>query len=233
MGQLFQVTDFLHPVDLALLSHDEGYREGQIGKSVRVYSEEFPELEDADIVLLGCAEARGDGAIVHDHSGPDAIRHQFYSLYYWHPDVQIADLGNIRRGATLQDTYAALKTVVAELVEAGKRVVILGGSHDLTLAQYEAYKSLNKVIEATGIDALINLATDLPLRGKALSSFPITPDSPLSADGDRLKTIHFARERRVGDKGRSYTVNIGFERIADGDRVMALLREAQRAKETA
>ncbi|MEZ5723415.1 MAG: aspartate carbamoyltransferase catalytic subunit [Paracoccaceae bacterium] len=77
------------------------------------------------------------------------------------------------------------------------------------------------------------IATDLPLRGKALSSYPITPDSPLSAHGDRFKTIHFARERRVGDKGRSYTVNIGFERIADGDRVMALLREAQRAKETA
>ncbi len=166
MGRFFQVTDFLHPIDLSLLSHDEGYREGQIGKSVRVYGDEFPDLEDADIVLVGCAESRGDGAIVHDNSGPDAIRHQLYSLYYWHPDVKLADVGNIRQGATLQDTYAALKTVVSELIEAGKRVVILGGSHDLTLAQYEAYKSRNKVIEATGIDALINLATDQPLKSQ-------------------------------------------------------------------
>jgi arginase family enzyme len=166
MGRFFQVTDFLHPVDLALLSHDEGYREGQIGKTVRVYGEEFPELDDADIVLVGCAESRGDGVMADDHSGPDAIRHQFYSLYYWHPDVKIADVGNVRQGATLQDTYAALKTVVSELIEAGKRVVIIGGSHDLTLAQYEVYKSQNRIIEATGIDALINLATDMPLKSQ-------------------------------------------------------------------
>ena len=44
-------------------------------------------------------------------------------------------------GASLHDTYAALKTVVAELVGCGKTVIILGGSHDLTLAQYEAYRS--------------------------------------------------------------------------------------------
>ena len=46
---------------------------------------------------------------------PDAIRQQFYQLFYWHPDVTIADVGNVKQGATLTDTYAALKTVVREL----------------------------------------------------------------------------------------------------------------------
>lgn len=75
------------------------------------------------------------------------------------------------------------------------------------------------------------IATDLPLQGKELRSYPITPDSPIRLQGGRLPTVHFARERHVGDKGRHYTVDIGFERIADGDKVMALLREAQRGKE--
>jgi arginase family enzyme len=166
MANIFQITDFLHPLDLGLLSHDEGYREGQIGKSIRAYEGEFPDLEEADLVLVGCGEARGHAAGQADPSGPDAIRHQFYSLFYWHPDVRLADVGNIRQGATLQDTYAALKTVVAELLEAGKTVIILGGSHDLTLAQYEAYKSLNRIIEVTGIDSLINLATDSPQKSQ-------------------------------------------------------------------
>jgi formiminoglutamase len=57
----------------------------------------------------------------------------------------------------LKDSYAALKTVVQELLDAGKRVVILGGSHDLTLAQYQAYVSMNKIIEAVCVDAAIDL----------------------------------------------------------------------------
>ena len=166
MANIFQITDFLHPLDLGQLSHDEGYREGQVGKSIRVYDGEFPDLEEADLVLVGCGEARGHAAGQPDPCGPDAIRHQFYALYYWHPDVRLADVGNIRQGASLQDTYAALRTVVAELLEAGKTVIILGGSHDLTLAQYEAYKSLNRIIEVTGIDALINLATDNPQKSQ-------------------------------------------------------------------
>ena len=160
MNNLYNITDFLNPLNLHELSHDEGYREGQIGKFVQAYETEFPSLEEADLVLVGCGEVRGNMSGQYDNAGPDAIRHQFYSLYYWHHNVQIADLGNIRPGATLSDTYAALRTVVAELVEAGKTVIILGGSHDLTLAQYEAYRSRQVIIEATCIDALINLATD-------------------------------------------------------------------------
>ncbi len=55
------------------------------------------------------------------------------------------------------DSYAALKTVVHELINDGKTVVILGGSHDLTLSQYSAYADDKKIIEASCIDALIDL----------------------------------------------------------------------------
>ena len=166
MDNLFNITDFLNPLNLHELSHDVGYREGQIGKFVLAYEKDFPNLEEADLVLVGCGEARGNTGGQYDNAGPDAIRHQFYSLYYWHHNVRIADVGNIRPGATLNDTYAALKTVVAELIEAGKTVIIIGGSHDLTLAQYEAYRSLKLIIEATGIDSLINLATDSPVKSQ-------------------------------------------------------------------
>jgi arginase family enzyme len=64
----------------------------------------------------------------------------------------------------MTDTYAALKTVISELIGLGKTVVILGGSHDLTLAQYEAYRSRNTIIEATCIDAMIDLTIESPLR---------------------------------------------------------------------
>ena len=167
MSDLSNLSDFLFPLNLDELSHDEGYKEGQIGRSILVWQQEFPDMSETDVVIVGCGEERGSGSGRFDITGPNAVRHQFYSLYNWHKSVNLADLGNVRNGATLADTYAALKTVVSELVEAGKTVIILGGSHDLTLAQYEAYRHLSRTIEVTGIDSLINLSMDSPQKSNS------------------------------------------------------------------
>jgi formiminoglutamase len=151
------LSDFLQPVSLAQLSEDLGYRDGQIGKAIDVYEGSFPDVHLADVVLVGCEEERGIGRDRRSPGGPDAIRKQFYRQYYWHADTRLADVGNIRNGAQLTDTYAALKTVLRELTAIGKTVVILGGSHDLTLAQYHTYSDKKHIIEATAVDALIDL----------------------------------------------------------------------------
>jgi formiminoglutamase len=149
------ISDFLDPVNLQELSRDQGYKDGQIGKLIDAHDEFFPELYDADLVIVGCEEERG--AVRRDISAPDAIREQFYQLFYWHPELRLADAGNIRSGATPVDTQAALKTVLRELNGIGKTVVILGGSHDLTLAQYYSYADKKHIVEATCVDALIDL----------------------------------------------------------------------------
>jgi len=113
--------------------------------------------EEADIVIVGCGEMRGEDRESEYSQGPDAIREQLYQLYNWHPEVKIADAGNIRQGATVDDTRAALRTVLEELESAGKVVMLLGGSNDLALQQYEAFKKAGKVINASGADMLIDL----------------------------------------------------------------------------
>jgi arginase family enzyme len=157
MADKLNIADFLEPVSLPVLSDDEGYKDGQIGKSILAYEDQLPELDEIDIVLLGCDEERGRSFADMNGKAPDTIRSRFYRMYNWHHDIRLADLGNIRNGAALSDTYAALKTVVAELVSIGKTVVILGGSHDLTLAQYQVYASHRRIIEAVCVDSLINL----------------------------------------------------------------------------
>jgi arginase family enzyme len=164
MADHLNISDFLSPVDLHEISHDEGYKEGQLGKSIAFYGDEFPDTDDAHIVLVGCGEQRGSG-LIHGHSSaPDVVRRHLYNLYYWHQDIRIADLGNIRTGSLYTDSYAALKTVVQELINEGKTVIILGGSHDLTLSQYQAYADRKKVIEAACVDALIDLNLESPFR---------------------------------------------------------------------
>ena len=54
--------------------------------------------------------------------------------------------------------------MVSELTGLGKTVIILGGSHDLTLAQYQGYVNRKKLIEVTCVDALVDINLDSPLK---------------------------------------------------------------------
>jgi len=157
MSDLHNLQDFLEPVSLRKNFGKDEYKDGQIGKSIEVFEDSFPNFFEKDIIIVGCGEMRGNGLNSKGASAPNAIREQLYKLFFWHKDVKIADAGNIKKGADLNDTYAALKTVIKELTEYGKTVVVLGGSHDLTLAQYQNYVDKKKIIEAVCVDALINL----------------------------------------------------------------------------
>ena len=160
MALFHSLTDFLTPIALHQITDDEGYRDGQIGKHLAVYEDEFPDLDAADVVIVGCGEERGAGRKQISNPSTDAVRRAFYQLYYWHIDIRLADIGNIRQGAALSDTYAALKTVITELAANGKTVIVIGGSHDLTVAQYRACAAREQVIEATVVDAKIDLDTE-------------------------------------------------------------------------
>ena len=167
MSDVLRITDFLEPLNLFELSGDHEFKDGQIGKTIVAYEHLFPDLTVADIVIVGCGEERGNSLVNQTTSAPDNIREQLYFLYNWHPDVHLADVGNIKAGATLADTYAALKTVISELTAIGKTVLILGGGHDLTLAQYHSYADAKQIIEATCIDSLINIDIDSMFRSQS------------------------------------------------------------------
>ena len=163
---MYDLLDFLAPVDSFLLNSDEGYNDGQLAKHISTYQQEMPDVEAADIVLVGVSEYRGGGLFKPSLSAANIIRKQLYQLHYWHSDIKIADIGNIEPGATIADSYAAIKTVLIELLQLDKTVIILGGSHDVTLAQYYAYKEMGKIIEATCIDATIDLRGESALRNE-------------------------------------------------------------------
>src|ERR1017187_2507692 len=160
------ILDYLDPVNTREISNDEEYKDGQVGKLIKVYEEEFPDLLQADLILVGCREERGVRRSRPLLNGPDMIRRQFYQLYHWHTDIRLVDVGNIKPGSTLADTYAALRSVMNELINLGKTVIILGGSHDLTLAQYQSYVNRKKLIEVTCVDALVDINIESLLKNE-------------------------------------------------------------------
>ena len=163
---MYDLQDFLIPIDIHTLNEDAGYNDGQLARHIIGYNSEMPELDKVDIVLVGIGETRGGGIFNNGFEAADAIRKQLYQLHYWHYDVRIADFGNIKTGASLNDSYAAIKTVLAELLKHKKTIVLLGGTHDITLAQYFAYKELGKSVEVTCIDSTIDLRGESSIRSE-------------------------------------------------------------------
>ena len=161
MGNFEFLKDFVDPIDKIKIAENELFTPHQIGYSIRAYEKKVPVLEDMVVIVIGCAEHRGANPTITYDNAPDIIRRYFYALYHWHKDVAIADVGNVKQGHTLEDSYAALTVVVKELLPLNKKIIILGGSHDLTLPQYQAYAALQQVIEVVCVDACIDMEQDV------------------------------------------------------------------------
>jgi formiminoglutamase len=156
MQDLRQFFEEQHFID----TKEEGtYQSSQWGASMQFAAKDSFDVDEADIVIVGCNEWRGETNLPQSGTAnsADAIREQLYQLYNWHPGISVYDAGNIKQGASIGDTRAALRIVLHELQLAGKTVVVLGGAHDLTLQQYEAFKKTEKMIHASVADLHIDL----------------------------------------------------------------------------
>lgn len=162
---MHDLYEFLSPVNAVSINDDMAYNDSQMASVINIYEDEFPDLENIDIVIVGINEFRGAGFKAKENAA-DAIRKKFYQFHSWHKDISIADVGNIKNGASLNDSYSAITLVLKELLQLNKTIIILGGSHDNTLAQYFAYKELSKVIDSTVIDATIDLRSESSLRSE-------------------------------------------------------------------
>ncbi len=156
------LIDFFTPVDEARLFPENVFNNGRLGTCIAIFTDHFPDLENTkpDIALIGVQEDRNADGNTGCALGPDYIREKLYQLYEGGYKTKIADLGNIRRGETVTDTYIALKTVVAELIKMDILPVIIGGSQDLTYVQYLAYEVLEQKVDLVVVDAKLDMEDD-------------------------------------------------------------------------
>lgn len=115
------------------------------------------DLSFFDIAILGVEEERGTFDHVGCGGASNKIRQQLYHLTYHFNNLNIVDLGNVRAGETLEDTFYAISEIVTELVKKECVVIILGGSQDITYANYKAYENLEQVVNLLTIDSKIDI----------------------------------------------------------------------------
>jgi len=120
----------------------------------------FPDWQKSSIVIIGLEEERGNLSNKGAAFAADIIRKSLYRLKNNVGKSKIVDLGNLRIGASLEDTLLRIKEVCEILVENGKFVILLGGTNDLAYGQYLAYEKFEKMVSIVSIDAIIDLFSE-------------------------------------------------------------------------
>lgn len=150
---------FLSSVSEDVLAHNSILSELTLGRKLKIHTEEegVPDLEGVSIVIIGVLENRNAVNYSGDNVNLDSVRKELYSLFPGNWSTSIADLGDIKRGESVEDTYFALRETVSILVTKQIIPVILGGSQDLTYPIYRAYDELVPMVNLVNVDAKFDL----------------------------------------------------------------------------
>lgn len=152
--------DFLENIDKEQVAFAQQLSKHQLGANIS-----FPESEDElhlnknAIVIVAVPEYRGS---VDDYT-TDAInqlnniRETLYAFYMGNWSYPVIDLGTIKPGKTIGDTYYALKEVVKQILLKRAKPIILGGSQDLTFYQYRAFDEIGSMVNMVNVDARFDL----------------------------------------------------------------------------
>ncbi len=153
------LADFFSPADARKFSPESGFYASQLGAKVEIFTHDFPDLdaERYDIAIVGVLEDRNAVNNQGCALGADYIREKFYTLYEGSYNTKIVDLGNIKPGFSITDSYIALKTVVCELIKKDILPLIIGGGQDLTYGQYLAYEDLEQKVDVVVVDPRFDL----------------------------------------------------------------------------
>ncbi len=154
------IAAFFEPIDLQEFPFTgETSAQMRLGNMIRIYSDEqnFPDYTSADLAFIGVKDDRN---AIHNEGcalAPDVVRKYLYALFPVNQQIKMIDLGNIKKGFNVSDTYFALSSVVSKLIENEVLPIIVGGSQDLTFANYQAYQSLGQIINIVAIDPMFDL----------------------------------------------------------------------------
>ncbi len=161
----------LFPISDRLLESVELSHYQSLGRKLKLHTaHSIPDLSATRIAIFGVLETRN--AI--DHIGESfeliEVRKAFYSLFPGNWNTEIADLGDLIPGASVEDTYFAATELIQALLQQKIIPVVLGGSQDITYANYRAYDAIKPMINVVNIDKSFDLGD---------SSKPITNSSYL------------------------------------------------------
>tara|TARA_R110001583_G_scaffold102654_1_gene249246 strand:+ start:3691 stop:4851 length:1161 start_codon:yes stop_codon:yes gene_type:complete len=153
--------DFLKPIDEIVLTYAKMQGNRSIGQCIDIYAtlNNFPDLTNKKIAIIGVLEGRASVENYGTGSNLDEIRKELYKLFPGNWPINVADLGNIEAGNTIEDTYFALSEILSYLIKNKVIPIIIGGGQDLTYANYRAYDKLEQTVNIVAVDSKFDLGS--------------------------------------------------------------------------
>ena len=137
--------------------HSGRTENSHLGSCFDFFNENFDDdLLSFDVFIIGVPEGRLSIGNESCALAPDEIRSSLYNLYEGEWGLKILDLGNLRVGQTVEDTYAILEQITVYLIELGKVLLVLGGGHDLITPIYRGHCSFGKPLNLASADAYLD-----------------------------------------------------------------------------
>lgn len=131
--------------------------EGSISNFIEIHTEDnFPDIQKKSVAIFTVPEYRRSS--IENSEKEYGFRSSFYNLHVgdsW--SRKIYDLGTIVPGERVEDTYYAIGRVISELVKINVVPVVIGGGHDLTLALYKGFESLEQTVNICAIDSELDI----------------------------------------------------------------------------
>tara|TARA_B100000686_G_C16805908_1_gene990391 strand:+ start:8076 stop:9224 length:1149 start_codon:yes stop_codon:yes gene_type:complete len=132
-----------------------------LGNRILLHTEDsgIPSLSEIKLAIIGLTENRNAffPTLIYDL---DSFRKVFYNLYPGKWNIQIADLGNLPNGESVNDTYFALTEICKELHKNNVIPIIIGGSHDFIYPIYKSYSGENKLVNIVSVDNQFDFSQD-------------------------------------------------------------------------
>ncbi|MGQ0828323.1 MAG: formimidoylglutamase [Bacteroidota bacterium] len=153
------MQEYFTPIDITKFNGVDHYTASSYGKLINAYVEggDFPTLENVHLAVIGVEEDRkalnneGCGLAAND------VRDAFYKLFKGNYTSKIVDLGNIKKGNSIDDSYFAVTDVISKLLKKNIIPIIIGGGQDITYCNYLAYQSLEQTINIVAIDSCFDI----------------------------------------------------------------------------
>ncbi|MDF1673769.1 MAG: formimidoylglutamase [Vicingaceae bacterium] len=148
-------TDFFDPINLNEGDLSFDYKANQFANSIDFY--ESQDISSYNIAIIGVGEERNAFNNFGCSLAPNNVRKYLYRLTSLNGPSKIIDLGNLKIGATTQDTYFALSSILEDLIKNNILPILVGGSQDLTYANFLAYKNLEQTVNLVTVDSKFDL----------------------------------------------------------------------------
>ena len=143
-----EFTNYFIPVNN---TKNKPFSEGSFGERFAFNNEFNNEIQ---VALISISETRNSYTGKYN-TNTNLIRSYLYKLTNI-DKINITDLGELKSGNSVKDTYASVKDVTNYLLQKNIIPVFFGGSQDLTIPLLRGFNNLHNEIELTVVDAKID-----------------------------------------------------------------------------